>query len=39
VALPGDATVAALDGRLVITHQLGPVAGICQIAPITSEES
>lgn len=39
MALPGDATVAALDGRLVITHQLGPVAGICQIAPITSEES
>lgn len=39
VALPGDATVAALDGRLVITHRLGPVAGICQIAPITSEES
>lgn len=39
VALPGDATVAALDGRLVITHHLGPVAGICQIAPITSEES
>lgn len=39
VALPGDATVATLDGRLVITHQLGPVAGICQIAPITSEES
>lgn len=39
VALPGDATVATLDGRLVITHSLGPVAGICQIAPITSEES
>lgn len=39
VALPGDATVAALDGRLVITHSLGPVAGICQIAPITNEES
>jgi hypothetical protein len=39
VALPGDATVAALDGRLVITHRLGRVAGICQIAPITSEES
>lgn len=39
LALPGDATVAALDGRLVITHSLGPVAGICQIAPITSEES
>jgi hypothetical protein len=39
IALPGDATVATLDGRLVITHHLGPVAGICQIAPITSEES
>lgn len=39
IALPGDAIVAALDGRLVITHSLGPVAGICQIAPITNEES
>jgi hypothetical protein len=31
--------VQAIDGALVITHRLGPVAGICQIAPIVNEES
>ncbi len=39
VAVPGDVTVRAVDGALVITHPLGPVAGICQVAPMTSEES
>lgn len=38
VALPGDATVRAVDGALVITHALGPVAGIVQAAPYGSEE-
>jgi hypothetical protein len=39
VALSGDASVRAVDGALVITHPLGPVAGICQVAPMQSEES
>ncbi|MFF5471063.1 hypothetical protein [Streptomyces achromogenes] len=34
VALSGDATVRAVDGALVITHALGPVAGIVQTAPL-----
>ncbi|MFF3363568.1 hypothetical protein [Streptomyces misionensis] len=38
VALSGDATVRAVDGALVITHHLGPVAGIVQAAPLVSEE-
>ena len=38
VALPGDAAVRAVDGALVITHTLGPVAGIVQAAPYGSEE-
>jgi hypothetical protein len=38
VALPGDAAVRAVDGALVVTHPLGPVAGICQVAPYVSEE-
>lgn len=39
VALPGDATVRAVDGALVITHALGPVAGIAQVMPVPSKES
>jgi hypothetical protein len=39
VALPGDATVRAVDGVLVIQHHLGPVAAICQVRPIVNEES
>jgi hypothetical protein len=38
VALPGDATVQAVDGALVITHGLGPVVGIVQIMPVPSKE-
>lgn len=38
VALSGDATVRAVDGSLVITHALGPIAGIVQAAPYVSEE-
>jgi hypothetical protein len=38
VALPGDATVRAVDGALVITHALGPVAGIAQVMPVPSKE-
>ncbi|MET9385287.1 hypothetical protein ABZY09_30505 [Streptomyces sp. NPDC002928] len=38
VALPGDATVRAVDGALVITHHLGPVAGIVQVLPVASKE-
>ncbi|MEV4228111.1 hypothetical protein AB0J81_13625 [Streptomyces bobili] len=37
-ALSGDATVQAVDGGLVITHGLGPVAGIVQIMPVPSKE-
>lgn len=37
VALPGDATVQAVDGALVITHALGPVNGIVQCAPMEKE--
>lgn len=39
VALPGDASVQAVDGALVIQHALGPVAGICQVLPVISKES
>jgi hypothetical protein len=39
VALPGDATVRAVDGALVIQHHLGPVAGIVSVLPIINEES
>lgn len=39
VAVPGDATVKAVDGALVIQHYLGPVAGIVQVLPIISEEA
>lgn len=38
VALPGDATVRAVDGALVIQHHLGPVAAICQVLPVINEE-
>lgn len=37
VALPGDATVEAVDGALVIRHGLGPVAGICAVNPMSME--
>lgn len=37
VALPGDASVLAMNGALVIEHALGPVAGIVQVRPIVSE--
>ncbi|WP_327719864.1 hypothetical protein OG381_34315 [Streptomyces sp. NBC_00490] len=37
VALPGDATVRAVDGALVIQHHLGPVAGIVQVLPVLNE--
>lgn len=36
VAIPGDASVRAVDGALVITHALGSVAGIVQTAPLPS---
>jgi hypothetical protein len=39
VALPGDATVQAVDGALIIQHALGPVAGITQVLPIESKEA
>lgn len=39
VALPGDATVKAVDGALIITHSLGPVAGIVQARPLEGEQS
>jgi hypothetical protein len=39
VALPGDATVRAVDGALVIQHHLGPVAGIVSVLPIINKES
>lgn len=39
VALPGDATVRAVDGALVIQHALGPVAGIVQVLPVINKES
>lgn len=39
VALPGDATVKAVDGALVIQHHLGPVAGITEVLPIINKES
>jgi hypothetical protein len=38
VALPGDATVRAVDGALVIQHHLGPVLGIVQVLPVINEE-
>jgi hypothetical protein len=34
VALPGDATVQAVDGALIIKHRLGFVAGIAHVAPL-----
>jgi hypothetical protein len=37
VALPGDATVQAIDGALIIQHDMAPVAGIVQIRPLTKE--
>jgi hypothetical protein len=39
VAVSGDAAVRAVDGALVITHDLGPIAGIVQTAPLINEES
>lgn len=39
IALPGDATVRAVDGALIITHSLGPVAGIVQARPLEGEQS
>jgi hypothetical protein len=39
VALPGDATVKAVDGALVIQHHLGPVAGIVQVLPVIGEST
>jgi hypothetical protein len=36
VAIPGDATVQAVDGALLITHALGPVAGIVRTAPLSN---
>ena len=39
VALPGDATVQAVDGALIIQHSLGPVAGIVQVLPVKSKEA
>jgi hypothetical protein len=38
VALPGDANVFAVDGALIIKHNLGPVAGICSVLPVINEE-
>jgi hypothetical protein len=38
VALPGDASVRAVDGALVIQHHLGPVLGIVQVLPVINEE-
>jgi NAD-dependent SIR2 family protein deacetylase len=38
VALPGDATVRAVDGALVIQHHLGPVAGIVSVLPVINKE-
>lgn len=39
VALPGDATVTAVDGALVIKHGAGQVAGIVGIQPIDTKEA
>lgn len=39
IALPGDATVQATDGGLIITHTLGPVAGVVRVHPIEGEQS
>lgn len=39
VALPGDATVTAVDGALVIKHGAGQVAGIVGIQPILAKET
>lgn len=39
IALPGDATVRAVDGALIITHSLGPVVGIVQTRPLEGEQS
>lgn len=38
VALPGDATVEAVDGALIIRHALGQVAGIVAVNPMSSKE-
>ena len=38
VALPGDATVEAVDGALVIRHSLGQVAGIVAVNPMSTKE-
>jgi hypothetical protein len=34
VALPGDATVCALDGALLITHTQSPIQGLTQARPM-----
>lgn len=39
VALPGDATVEAVDGALVIKHALGMVAGIVGVQPMSFKEA
>jgi hypothetical protein len=38
VAVPGDASLQAVDGALVIRHGLGPVAGLVGFQPLTVEE-
>ncbi|MFF9268602.1 hypothetical protein [Streptomyces rochei] len=38
LAIPGDASVQAVDGALVIRHGLGPVAGLTGFQPLTVEE-
>jgi hypothetical protein len=38
VALPGDATVQAVDGALVIQHAFGPVAGIVRVLPVLNPQ-
>jgi hypothetical protein len=37
VAVPGDASLQAVDGALVIRHGLGPVAGLVAFQPMTIE--
>lgn len=39
VACPGDATVTAVDGALIIKHGAGQVAGIVGIQPILATEA
>jgi len=39
VAIPGDATAQAVDGALIITHGLGPIAGIVRVMPMQKEAS